>query len=147
MIVMRSFISGPNFKSLLTNAPNPRKWWSTVKTAVFGASSSLPPLLDRGGKLVRSTDEKSSLLSAYFDTKQCRDSFQQRHSYDPSPLLCSVASLSSFVRSLLLDRNPYGRNEPDGMLLLFYKQVARKLAHKVTVIFRHLVKGDNFPSC
>ena len=34
-------------KSLLTNAQNPRKWWSTVKTAVFGASSSLPPLVDR----------------------------------------------------------------------------------------------------
>ena len=36
-------------KSLLTNTPNSRKWWSTVKTAVFDAISSLPSLLDRGG--------------------------------------------------------------------------------------------------
>ena len=36
-------------KSILTNALNPRKWWSTMKMAVFGASSSLPPLVDRVG--------------------------------------------------------------------------------------------------
>ena len=34
-------------KSLYTNEPNPQKWWSTVKTAVFGTSSNLPPLLMR----------------------------------------------------------------------------------------------------
>ena len=33
-------------KSLLTNAPTPRKWWSSVKMAVFGESSSLPSLVD-----------------------------------------------------------------------------------------------------
>ena len=56
-------------KSLLTNAPNPRKWWSTVKESVFGSSSSLPPLVDRGGKLVWSANEKASLCSVHFDTK------------------------------------------------------------------------------
>ena len=45
-------------KGILTNAPNPRKWCSTVKTAVFGMSSSLPPLLDREGRLVWPADEK-----------------------------------------------------------------------------------------
>ena len=37
-------------KSLLTNAPTPSKWVSTVKAAVFGASSTLPPLEDRQGR-------------------------------------------------------------------------------------------------
>ena len=60
-------------KSLLTNIPNPRKWWSTVETAVFGASSSLPPLADRGRELVWSADEKASLFSAHFDAKLCRE--------------------------------------------------------------------------
>ena len=55
-------------------------WWSTVKTAVFGTSSNLPSLVDRGGKLVWSADEKASLFSAHFDAKQCRDGF---HSCDP----------------------------------------------------------------
>ena len=39
--------------SLLTNATNSRKWWSILKTMVFGASSSLPPLLDSGGQQKR----------------------------------------------------------------------------------------------
>ena len=39
-------------RALLMNAPNPRNWWSTVKIAVFGASSSLPPLVDTEGKLI-----------------------------------------------------------------------------------------------
>ena len=39
-------------KSLMTHAPNSRKWFSTVKTAVFGTSSSFPPLLERRGRLV-----------------------------------------------------------------------------------------------
>ena len=30
---------------------------------------------------------------------------------------------------------------------LFYKQVARELAPKLTVIFRHLVKESSFPAC
>ena len=39
-------------KSLLTNAPN-----SFVKTAVLEASSSWPPLVDRGDKVVWSAEE------------------------------------------------------------------------------------------
>ena len=49
--------------------------WCTVKTAVFGANSSLPHLIDRGDKLVRSADEKPLLFSACSDTKQCRNDF------------------------------------------------------------------------
>ena len=49
----------------MRNAPNPRKR-STIKTEVYGASSSLPPLLDRGRKLVWSVDKNASLFSAHF---------------------------------------------------------------------------------
>ena len=66
-------------KLLLTYTPTPRKWWSTVNIAVFGASSRLPLLVERGDKLLWSADEKASLFSAHFDAKQCRDSFQQSH--------------------------------------------------------------------
>ena len=52
--------------SLLANALNPRKWWSTVKIAVFGASCTFPPLVDRRGKLGWSADEKASLFSVHF---------------------------------------------------------------------------------
>ena len=42
-----------------------------MKTAVFGASSSLPSLVDRPGKLVWSAEEKASLFSVHFHAKQC----------------------------------------------------------------------------
>ena len=45
-----------------TNAPNPRKWWSTVKTAVFGVTCSLPPLVYRGARLVMFPDENTSVF-------------------------------------------------------------------------------------
>ena len=85
----------------MTVAPNPRKGCSTVKTAVFGASSRLPPLVERRGRLVWSADAKPSLFLALFDAKQCRDSFQRSHSCDPSPLLCSATFRSSSIRILL----------------------------------------------
>ena len=37
---------------VLMNAQSPHKWWSTLKSAVFGLSSSLPPLVGGGGGLV-----------------------------------------------------------------------------------------------
>ena len=39
-------------RDLLMNAQSPHKWWSTLKSAVFGLSSSLPPLVGGGGGLV-----------------------------------------------------------------------------------------------
>ena len=33
------------------------------------------------------------------------------------------------------------------MVSLFYKQAALKLASKLAVNFRHLVRGGNFPAC
>ena len=134
-------------KSLFTNAPNPRKQWSTVKIEVFGASSSLPPLVDRGVRLVWSADEKASLFSAHLDAKQYRNSFQQPHSCDSSPVMCSIAFRLSFVLSLFQIWNLMAE-----MLLMecahfFYKQVALELAHKLAVSFRHLDKGGCFPTC
>ena len=53
----------------------PHKWWSTLKSAVFGSSSdsSLPPLIGVGGGLVCESVGKADMLSAHFDGKQSRD--------------------------------------------------------------------------
>ena len=63
------------------------KWWCTLKSAVFGSSSSLPPLVGGGGGLVCESVSKVVLLSDHFESKQ---------SYH----LCFK---SSEVRRLLLD--------------------------------------------
>ena len=38
--------------AVLTNSQSPHNWRSILKSAVFGSSSSLPPILDGGGGLV-----------------------------------------------------------------------------------------------
>ena len=34
---------------VLMNVQSPHKWWSTLKSAVFGSNSALPPLVSEGG--------------------------------------------------------------------------------------------------
>ena len=35
-------------RDVLMNVQSPHKWWFTLKSAVFGSSSSLPPLVREG---------------------------------------------------------------------------------------------------
>ena len=98
----------------------------------------MPPLVDRKGKLVWSVDEKASMFSAYFDAKQCRESFLQPYFCGPFSVMCSVAFWSSFVRSLLLDLDSYGG---------FHFFISRWLATKLAVILRHLIKRGSFSAC
>ena len=46
---------------VLMNVESPHKWWSTLKSAVFGSSSSLPPLVSEGGGLVCESHGKADL--------------------------------------------------------------------------------------
>ena len=57
---------------VLMNVQSPHKWWSTLKSTVFGSSSSLPPLVSEGGGLVCESVGKADLLSDHFDSKQSR---------------------------------------------------------------------------
>ena len=50
-------------RAVLMNVQSPHKWWSTLKSAVFGTSSSLPPLVNEGGGLVCESAGKADLLS------------------------------------------------------------------------------------
>ena len=55
------------------NVQSPHKWWFTLKSAVFGTSSSLPPLVNEGGLLVFESVRKADMLSDHFDSKQSRE--------------------------------------------------------------------------
>ena len=48
---------------LIMNVQSPHKWWFTLKSAVFGSSSSLPTLISEGGGLVCESVGKADLLS------------------------------------------------------------------------------------
>ena len=98
-------------RDVLMNVQSPHKCWSTLKSAVFGSSSSLPPLV-------------SDLLSDHFDSKQSREAVHLPLTYHPSPSLTTFAFRSREVRRLLLDLDPYGGTDPLGMFPLFLKRTA-----------------------
>ena len=86
---------------------SPHKWWSTLKSTVFGSSSSLPPLISVGGGLVCESVGKADLLSYHFDSKQSREAVDLPLTCHPSPSLTTFGFRSSEVRRLLLDLDPY----------------------------------------
>ena len=61
-------------RDVLTNALSPHKWWSTLKSAVFGLSLSLPPLVGGGSGLVCESVGKADTVSDHFNGKQFRES-------------------------------------------------------------------------
>ena len=67
---------------VLMNVQSPHKW--TLKSAVFGSGSSLPPLVGPGGGLVCESVGKAD-LSDHFDSKQSRVSVDLLVTCHPSP--------------------------------------------------------------
>ena len=129
------------------NIQSLHKWWSTFKTAVFGTSSSLPPLVNEGGWLVCESVGKTDLLSDHFDSKQSREAVDLPLICHPSPSHTTFAFGSREVRHLLLDLDPYGGTDPLGMFPLFHKRTPDVMAPRLSVVFRLLVRLGSFPSC
>ena len=75
---------------VLMNAQSPHKRWSTLKSAMFRLSSSLPPLVGGGGRLVCESVGKADLLLDHFDGKQSRESIVLPLTCGPSPRLTWV---------------------------------------------------------
>ena len=78
-------------RGVLMNVQSPNKWWSTLKSAVFGSSSSLPPLVSEGGGLVCEPVGKADLLSDHFDSKKSREAVDLPITCHPSPGLTTYA--------------------------------------------------------
>ena len=93
-------------RNVLMSVQSPHKWWSTLKSAVFGSSSSLPPLVSEGGGQVCEWVDKVELLSDHFDSKQSREAVDLSHTCHPSPSFTTFVFRSSEVRHLLLDLDP-----------------------------------------
>ena len=110
------------------NIQSPHKWWSTLKSAVFGSNSSLPPLIREGGGLVCESVGKADLLSDHSDSKQSREAVDLPLTCHPSPSLTTFSFRSSEVRGLLLDLDPYGGTDPFCMFPLFLERTADVMA-------------------
>ena len=115
-------------RDVLMNVQSPHKWWSTLKSAMFGSSSSLPPPVSEDGGLVCESVGKADLLLNHFDSKQSREAVDLPLTCHPSPSSTTFAFRSSEVRRLLLDLDPYGGTDPLGMFRLFLKRTADVMA-------------------
>ena len=57
-------------RDTLIGITNSHKWWSTLKTALFGVDVAVPPLLRPDGSLTHCPKEKAALFADVFDSKQ-----------------------------------------------------------------------------
>ena len=99
-----------------------------MKSAVFGSSSSLPPLVSEGGGLVCESVGQTDLLSDHFDSKQSKKAVDLPITCHPSPSFTTFAFRLSEVRRRLLDLDPYGGTDPLGMFPLFLNRTADVMA-------------------
>ena len=109
-------------RDVLLNVQSPHKWWPTLKSTVFGMSSSLPLLVSEGDGLVCVSVGKVDLLSDHFDSKQSTEAVDLPLTWHPSPSLTTFAFRSREVRRLLLDLDHYGDTDPLYMFHLFIKE-------------------------
>ena len=110
-------------RDVLLNAQSSCKWWSSLKSAVFDESSSLPPIIvGEVGGLVCESVGKADLLSDHFDSKPTRKSVDLPLTCHLSPSFVTFAFRSSVGRSLLLDLDPCGDTNTLDMLPVFSKE-------------------------
>ena len=89
-------------RAVLMNVQSPHKQWSTFKSAVFGTSSSLPPLVNEGGGLVCESVGKADLLSDHFNSKHSREAVDLPLTCHQSPSHTTFAFRSREVRRLMV---------------------------------------------
>ena len=89
------------------NGQSPHKSWSTLKSAVFCSSPSLPLFVSGGGGLVCESVGKTDLLSVHFDSKLSREALDLPLNCHLSPSRTTFAFRSREVRRLLFYLEPY----------------------------------------
>ena len=117
-------------RDIFMNAQSPHKWWSTLKSAVFGSGSSLPPLVSEVGGLVC----ESVVRLICCRIMQSREAVDLPLTCRPSPGLATFAFRSSEVWRLLLNLEPYGGTDPLFMFLFFLKRTADVMAPRRSVV-------------
>ena len=95
-------------KETLGGTTQPHKWWATLKSALFGIDSSVPPLLKPDGAVTHCPEAKATLLADMFDCKQSNEKLSMPDSCFPEAKLNSIAFRSREIKNLILDLDVYG---------------------------------------
>ena len=123
------------------------RWWSTLKSALFGINMTLPPTLKPDGSLTHDPKEKATLFANVFDRKQNNDKLTMPHTFVPEAKLTALAFKTQEIKTLLLDLDARGGAGPEGIFLLFFKKDADVLCSKIAVNFHKCARLDNFSTC
>ena len=139
-------------KETLLGATQPHKWWSNLKSALFGVDDDMPPLLKTDGSHThcpkkKKRKKKATLFANVFDGKQSDEVLTLPQSCHPEAKLTTIAFRSREIERLVLDLDPYGGSGPDGIFPLFFIKTAHFLAPKIAVIFRKLTRVGKFSLC
>ena len=122
-------------RDTLIGTTNSHKWWSTLKTALFGVDVAVTPLLRPDGSLAHCPKEKAAHFADVFDSKQSNDSLTMPQSCFPEAELTTFAFCSGEVKKLLLEFDPYGGAAPDGFFPLFFIKTANYLAQRFLMFY------------
>ena len=131
-------------RDTLIGTKNSHKWWSTLKTALFGVDVAVSPLLRPDGSLTHCPKEKAALFADVFDSN---DSLTMPHSCFPEAELTTFAFRSGEVKKLLLELDPYGGAQPDDIFPSFFVKTANYLAPNISIVLRKLVRIGGFSMC
>ena len=136
-----------HLQNTLSGASQPHKWWSTLKSFLFGVESALPPLRKADGSITFDPNIKAQILSDVFQSKQSDQRLDLPSTCFPSEEFCYFAFKSSEVKYLLNDLDQFGGMDPNGLFPFVFKKTASQLAPKIATIFRSLLIKGEFPSC
>ena len=131
----------------LATTSQPNRWWTALKSSLFGVDSTIPALFKPDGSVTYIPQEKAELLLSAFNLKQNDKVLNLPIGCHPEPVLNSLAFRSSELKKLLLDLDQAGSVDPDGLFPLFFIKTADLLATKLGVIFRILIRKGSFPVC
>ena len=59
-----------SIRELLLTSIHPHKWWSTLKTSLFGVNSSLPLIRTNDGSVIYGPSKKAEVFFAVFQNKK-----------------------------------------------------------------------------
>ena len=122
----------------------------TLRLALFGIDSSVPPLVKADGCITHSSVEKVTLFADLFIySKQSNEKLEIPLSCFPEPKLNSFAFRSSEIKNILLDLDSFGAVDPNGIfpLLIFFIKTVDFMAPKVSVVLCKLARMGSFVSC
>ena len=134
-----------NLCDSLTSAQHPHKWWSILKTFLFGVNTSLPSIRTEDGSLTYDPSEMAEVFSTIFQRKQCDQKLDLPSTCFPDTKLKYFAFKSSEIRYYLMELDSSGGSDPDNIFPLFLKKTADIVSPKLAKIFRDLLTSGSFP--